>query len=246
MLQLAKASFAQGSRLSRQMQIDYSRFDHIDTSDSGADEPIVASRPPGQSDHPPGPPANVLDDLEDYFHRLDARRSELEAGLVASLDEESAVPSVERFNDADFRRLVRWRCTEASECAICLSSLSPDEDCLQLPCAARHTFHEECVRSWLSRNVTCPLCRVDVRAIVRRRGQSQESGPSVGNESQDSPRAFGYTRDGGVILRYDPRPPPELPRPLYIPFDLHHAAELVEIQYPDRGTARVWRVPRNQ
>ena len=30
----------------------------------------------------------VLDDLEDYFHRLDARRSELEAGLGASLDEE--------------------------------------------------------------------------------------------------------------------------------------------------------------
>ncbi|CAE7415954.1 unnamed protein product [Symbiodinium necroappetens] len=228
------------------MQIDYSRFDHIDTSDSEADEPIAASRLPGQSDHPPAPPANVLDDLEDYFHRLDARRSELEAGLGASLDEESAVPSVERFNDADFRKLVRWRGTEAAECAICLSSLSSDEDGLQLPCAARHTFHEDCVRSWLSRNVTCPLCRVDVRAIVRRRGQSQESGPSVGNESQDSPRAFGYTRDGGVILRYDPRPPPELPRPLYIPFDLHHAAELVEIQYPERGTARVWRVPRNQ
>ena len=40
---------------------------------------------------------------------------------------ESAVPSVERFNDADFRKLVRWRGTEAAECAICLSSLSSDE-----------------------------------------------------------------------------------------------------------------------
>ncbi|CAE7194566.1 rnf111 [Symbiodinium natans] len=230
------------------MQIDYSRFDHIDTSDSEAGDPTAPSQLPLASDRPPGPPANVLDDLEDYFHRLDARRSELEAGLNAGSDEESTpVPSVERFDDADFAELLRSRTDSNAECAICLADLSPDEEALELPCAARHTFHEECARSWLSRNVTCPLCRVDVRGIVRRRGgQSQASGPPAANESQDSPRAFGYTRDGGVILRYDPRPPPELPRPLYIPFDLHHAAELVEIQYPDRGTARVWRVPRNQ
>lgn len=35
------------------------------------------------------------------------------------------------------------------------------QEALQLPCAAGHTFHDDCVRSWLSRNVTCPLCRVD-------------------------------------------------------------------------------------
>ena len=40
------------------------------------------------------------------------------------------------------------------------------QDAMQLPCAARHVFHEECVRSWLSRNVTCPLCRVDVERLV--------------------------------------------------------------------------------
>ena len=109
-------------------------------------------------------------------------------------------------------------------------------------------------------------------AVVRRSlpsNRAKESGPSVGNESQDSPRAFGtpqwFRHDGQTCacavhcrlhqrrrcypaLRSEARglgprtrvsrvfvctesfclvrPPPELPRPLYIPFDLHHAAEL--------------------
>ncbi|CAE7236492.1 PRMT10, partial [Symbiodinium pilosum] len=117
-----------------------------------------------------------------------------------------SIPSVERFDDADFHELVRCRADDNTECAICLANMLPHEDAMQLPCAARHVFHEECVRSWLSRNVTCPLCRVDVRALVRRQSRSQASAPPThGDESQNSPRAFGYTRDGGVILRYDPR-----------------------------------------
>ena len=54
----------------------------------------------------------------------------------------------------------------------------------------------------------------------------------------------GRTRDGGVILRYEPTPPPDMPRPDYIPADQRHQAGYVEIEYPEHGVARVWRVPR--
>eukprot|EP00927_Polykrikos_kofoidii_P036840 TRINITY_DN31070_c0_g1_i1.p1 TRINITY_DN31070_c0_g1~~TRINITY_DN31070_c0_g1_i1.p1 ORF type:complete len:191 (-),score=20.63 TRINITY_DN31070_c0_g1_i1:63-581(-) len=172
-----------------------------------------------------------MDDLEDYFHRLDSRRAE--AGRTFSSEE---APSVERFDDEDFAALRRTEGLAGAECAICLASGLSGE-VLELPCAAAHRFHEECARSWLLRNVTCPLCRVDVRALIR-----ASSSPS--STRLPSPRAHGITRDGGVIARYDPHPPVEVARPSYIRPELHHLAELVEIEYPNQGTARVWRVPR--
>jgi hypothetical protein len=59
-----------------------------------------------------------------------------------------------------------------------------------------------------------------------------------------TPRQLGYTRDGGVIRRYEPSPDPSIPRPSYVPLHLHDVASFVEIEYPDSGVARVWRVPR--
>eukprot|EP00930_Biecheleria_cincta_P030823 TRINITY_DN21366_c0_g1_i1.p1 TRINITY_DN21366_c0_g1~~TRINITY_DN21366_c0_g1_i1.p1 ORF type:complete len:244 (-),score=34.82 TRINITY_DN21366_c0_g1_i1:75-782(-) len=234
------------------MPVDYSRFDNIDTSDSETEQPdgrlpdIVPSAAPPV----PRPPPNVLEDLEDYFERLDARRAELES------DRESPPPSVERFAEEDLAALTPHTASEqGSECAICLSNFDSGEEVIQLPCAARHVFHAECAQSWLARNITCPLCRVDVRTLVRSApavareaanpGVASSSSRSRSPSPQPSPRSFGYTRDGGVIMRYEPRPPLELQRPSYIPVELHPVAELVEIDYPDRGTARVWRVPRD-
>lgn len=183
----------------------------------------------------------ILEDLEDYFNRLDARR----AAATEALNE-AALPSAERFDDADLAQLARNTVGpsgtgENITCAICLVMLVEGDAIVVLPCAAAHRFHTSCVDGWLRRNVTCPLCRVDVREIVRNR---REEVQSVVQGVALSPRAFGYTRDGGIISRYEPRPPPELPRPAYIAPELRTVAELVEINYPDRGTARVWRVPR--
>merc|ERR1712217_346357 len=169
-------------------------------------------------------------------------RIELENGGLREATSATDAASVERFDDVDMESLIRRQsgAEQSGECAICLANITQDEDTIVLPCAAAHVFHAECCRSWLSRNVTCPLCRVDVRHLVR---LTASPSPAT-TEILTSPRAFGYTRDGGVISRYEPHPPPEVPRPHYIPPELHSAAEIVEIDYPDRGTARVWRVPR--
>ena len=54
---------------------DYSRFDHI--VDSSDEEEAAAPA------LPPRPPPNVLEDLEDYFRRLDERRSRSEPADAA-------------------------------------------------------------------------------------------------------------------------------------------------------------------
>uniref|UniRef100_A0A3Q0SCZ1 RING-type E3 ubiquitin transferase n=1 Tax=Amphilophus citrinellus TaxID=61819 RepID=A0A3Q0SCZ1_AMPCI len=41
-------------------------------------------------------------------------------------------------------------------CIICHEDMSPDDTCV-LEC--RHSFHNECIRSWLKEQSTCPTCR---------------------------------------------------------------------------------------
>ncbi|XP_072230625.1 E3 ubiquitin-protein ligase TTC3 isoform X2 [Leuresthes tenuis] len=41
-------------------------------------------------------------------------------------------------------------------CIICHEDMSPEDTCV-LEC--RHSFHEECIRSWLKEQSTCPTCR---------------------------------------------------------------------------------------
>ncbi|CAJ1370207.1 unnamed protein product [Effrenium voratum] len=74
-----------------------------------------------------------------------------------------------------------WRIQEASlaalqvkvvpeaECSICCELLSVKE-VLALPCQARGCgshFHMECIRPWLERNPSCPLCRDTLPQLVR-------------------------------------------------------------------------------
>ena len=122
---------------------------------------------------------------------------------------------------------------------MCLADFEPGETLVELPCAARHLFHPHCAHAALSRSVHCPLCRVDVRpALVAPTPTAPVAPPS--------PRQLGFTRDGGTIMRYDPNPHEDCPRPSYIPEELRSVASIVEIQYPDHGVARVWRVPRTR
>ena len=224
--------------------IDYSRFDGIgdDSSQEGsprraelATPSAAASAPPSTGAPSTGAPSNVMDDLEDYFRRLDERRRQAE--------DAAAPPSVDRFTDDEINSLptfVHAATSSYEECAVCLSDFTEGEVLTRLPCAAAHVLRPACAQAWLRRSVYCPLCRVDLRAILP--STRQDAPPTEGNLS---PRAMGFTRDGGRILRYEPNPPPEVPRPDYVPAHLREQASIVEIEYPERGVARVWRVPRH-
>jgi len=144
------------------------------------------------------------------------------------------------------------------ECIVCLSTLEEGEWLLEMPCDERHRLHEQCAQNWLARSAACPLCRVDARTLLPVRQASAENGSSgtAGRsrrargsrrgrrEMADGQRAIpgARTRDGGIISKFEPHPPENWQRPVYIPERLWHLAQYFEVSYPGRGVARVWSV----
>lgn len=47
-------------------------------------------------------------------------------------------------------------------CSICLSPFCLGEMLISLPCDKRHSFHANCIRQWLHRQNSCPLCQKHV------------------------------------------------------------------------------------
>ena len=64
----------------------------------------------------------------------------------------------------------KTRCTHAmnlkdTQCTICLQSFEDGENLACLPCDGKHVFHEMCIRTWLSKRDSCPLCQHSLRPL---------------------------------------------------------------------------------
>jgi len=198
-------------------------------------------------------PNALLEDLEDYFDRLDAsqRRGNGGSGPTAA----EVAPTVPRFYEQDFARLRRVCVSGAAatgvDCAVCLQGVRLGDELFELPCEGRHRFHVRCLRTWLAKSVQCPICRTDVRATLRAAAPAPATVPpgprrSFSAESRTMARQpVRRTRDGGRIVCYESQPPDDWQRPAYIPAHLHHLAQYLEVSYPNRGIARIWRVPNS-
>ena len=46
------------------------------------------------------------------------------------------------------------------QCVVCLSEFQPGEQVRTLRC--NHSFHKDCVDTWLHRNKTCPICKREI------------------------------------------------------------------------------------
>lgn len=53
--------------------------------------------------------------------------------------------------------------SRAGVCSICLERFVVGDRLWVLPCDDRHKFHGECIKHWLSKNSSCPLCTRSVR-----------------------------------------------------------------------------------
>nr|GMC76361.1 probable E3 ubiquitin-protein ligase RHY1A [Ipomoea batatas] len=83
-------------------------------------------------------------------------------------EEESSKPprglSVDEINGLKQGRFKKDNTTVAEEkslmCSICLEEFSEGVKIMPLSCS--HTFHHNCIASWLQKQASCPLCRFDV------------------------------------------------------------------------------------
>jgi hypothetical protein len=63
----------------------------------------------------------------------------------------------------DFTKLPSFVFTDFKEvnnkdCSICLGTFDLGEMVTMLPCDQKHSFHSPCIRAWLERQNSCPLC----------------------------------------------------------------------------------------
>lgn len=64
------------------------------------------------------------------------------------------------------------------ECAVCLSMLEDEEMARLLP-NCKHSFHAECIDTWLNSHTTCPICRTEAEPRMDLQPEPRE-GPVAG------------------------------------------------------------------
>ena len=52
---------------------------------------------------------------------------------------------------------------EDASCVICCANFGEDDEVTELECDNRHIFHTECLRPWLEKSLSCPICRMKVK-----------------------------------------------------------------------------------
>ena len=92
-----------------------------------------------------------------------------------------------------------WRATASQTAQFASPNSRPARTTVRLPCAARHAFHPACAQRAGCRARCSAGCAASTCGA-----SSARSGALV---APPSPRQLGRTRDGGVILRYEPTPP---------------------------------------
>jgi len=104
------------------------------------------------------------------------------------------------------------------ECAVCLSEFEGHETLRLLP-TCNHVFHSDCIDTWLTSRVTCPVCRAKVvpaaavNEIAANSSQSTESSNEPTQQNSGSPLGEEQNHvvvdieeaQGGEIVNRPPR-----------------------------------------
>lgn len=86
----------------------------------------------------------------------------------------SAVHSTHGDTLSDGKGTIRFE-EPSTECVICADSFSCSHRIYKLPC--RHTYHENCLKSWVEIKNTCPMCRRDLTASSAKGSTVTQSEP---------------------------------------------------------------------
>ncbi|KAJ6776300.1 RING-H2 FINGER PROTEIN ATL51-LIKE [Salix koriyanagi] len=90
---------------------------------------------------------------QDHHHRL----HDVESGQVTGRHKPATLSMLE----LQFVQIDGSSADFSSGCVICLDDFQKGEDCCVLS-SCKHVFHSGCVKQWLDKNQSCPLCRNSV------------------------------------------------------------------------------------
>ncbi|KAI5082913.1 hypothetical protein GOP47_0002656 [Adiantum capillus-veneris] len=83
--------------------------------------------------------------------------------------------------------------SQDTQCTVCLGDYQEGEKIQKLP-ACNHSFHVQCIDEWLTKNVTCPICRTSVLSEDNSGnfvGEAHcEDGHTMGGASGEEPRRW--------------------------------------------------------
>jgi len=99
--------------------------------------------------------ADVLDAVFRQYASIEHKREEL---IGLSQKDFDSLRSV-------VFRVKAWR-KERLDCPICIDPFLEGQRLKCLPCNTNHIFHITCVKQWLLKHRSCPLCRSDIHKLV--------------------------------------------------------------------------------
>lgn len=100
-------------------------------------------------------------------------------------DRPAAAEAVEALQRPSFDELSL--AAEDRGCIICCEEMEEGEVLAQMPCS--HTFHDKCLKSWLSAQNTCPSCRYALS--VAENGEMEGHGDRAGEHTENIDAAEG-------------------------------------------------------
>lgn len=78
-------------------------------------------------------------------------------------------PTFRCFARVSTTRATREEVSEGLQCSVCLENFEIFESLCRLQC--HHSFHRQCLQSWVRRNPSCPMCRQEVQPTHARIAQ---------------------------------------------------------------------------
>ena len=58
-------------------------------------------------------------------------------------------------------------------CVICTGEFNSNDKVIQLPCNTKHCYHSDCIRTWVSKKTSCPLCRINLISSIHENNNNQ-------------------------------------------------------------------------